>query len=221
MVRVVLWHMLMLVWLALLIRGGGSPHTYSLRPSDATSLSVATSYYYRRDPQQWVTRREALGQTRYILGEIDQHTLHFILRADWILSPTLSIELYAQPFVSSGEYSEFKEVLDPQAPRFEDRFRTYGGQITCIDNVCSVDLDSDGVANFTFARPDFNVTQLRSTLVGRWEFRPGSVIYLAWQHGRNGFRPEGHFGGLADMADLFGEPATHTVMLKLNYWLGL
>jgi hypothetical protein len=180
---------------------------------------VALNYNWRRDPLQWVGRRTALDSTRYILAEIDQQTLRLTARLNWTVSPTLSVQLYGQPFVSAGRYSAFKEVIAPRARLYDDRFRVYADELACADGLCEVDLDLDGTADFEFGQPDFNFRQLRSTLVLRWEYRPGSVLFFAWQHGRSAFLNDGAFGGFSDLGDIFREDSDNTFLIKINYWL--
>ncbi|MEE9534167.1 MAG: DUF5916 domain-containing protein, partial [Acidimicrobiia bacterium] len=190
-----------------------------IRPSGLVNVTVSLDYDWNRKPIQWVGRRTALDSTRYILAEIDQQTLSLTARLNWTLSPTLSVQFYGQPFVSAGRYSAFKEVIAPRASAFDDRFRVYADELACADGLCEVDLDLDGTADFSFGQPDFNFKQLRSTLVLRWEYRPGSVLFFAWQHGRSAFLNDGAFGGFSDLGDIFREDSDNTFLIKINYWL--
>ena len=136
------------------------------------------------------------------------------------MTPNLSVQLYAQPYVSAGRYSEFREVIAPRADRFEDRYRVYGNELTCVDGECEVDLDTDGTADFSFGQPDFNYKSLRSTMVLRWEYRPGSVLFVAWQHGRSLYLSDPSFDAINDFTDLFSLEANNTFLVKANYWVG-
>lgn len=197
----------------------GFEPTLYIRPSDVLNVRVSIEYRRNRNPTQWVGRRTALDTTRYILAEIDRNTLSLTARLNWILTPTLSVEFYGQPFVSSGAYTRYKEVTAPRARKFNDRFRFYEDELVCADDgQCNVDLDGDGGSDFSFNNPDFSFRQLRSTLVIRWEYRPGSVLFLAWQHGRQSFLRDGTFGGFRHMGDLFSEDSDNTFLIKLNYW---
>jgi hypothetical protein len=181
-------------------------------------MSVGLSYSWNRDPALWVDNIPVNDTTRYLMAEILQNTLSITTRLNWILMPVLSVEFYAQPFVSTGEYSSFKLVHDPLAKNFADRFR----DIPATDNgdgTMSSDIDGDGTTDMSFDKPDFSVRQLRSTLVVRWEYRPGSVIYLAWQHGRQQSLNNGEYHGFSDLADIFQEGSDNTFLLKINYWI--
>ena len=193
----------------------------TIRPSGTVSASLEVYYNWSRDPEQWIGRRTVNDSTHYLLGMIEQQTLNVTARGTWTLSPTLSVQLFTQPFVSAGRYSNFKEAIVPGAERYEDRFRLYGNELTCSDGDCEVDLDRDGSADFSFGQPDFNYKSLRSTMVLRWEYRPGSVLFVAWQHGRSESLSTGSFGGFHSLADLSSLPSDNTVLIKLSYWLGL
>jgi hypothetical protein len=191
------------------------------RPAPFLNGRLGLNYSRSDDPTQWVTRATALDTTRYVLARIDQKTLRLTARVDWAFTPTLSLQLYAQPFVSSGTYSEYKEVIRPRASLFEDRFRLYTDEVACnADLECEVDLNGNGEADFSFGRPDFNYRQFNSTLVFRWEYRPGSVVFFAWQHGRGAYLSQPRFGGFRDMWAILDENAFNTFLVKLNYWIG-
>ena len=192
-----------------------------IRPSAILNASFGLSYTWNRDPIQWVGKFDALGSTRYVLAEIENRQLRMTMRVNWTLNPTLSVQLYAQPFVAAGSYSRFKEVVDPRAKEFYDRFRIYDDEIDCVDGQCDVDLDNDGSADFSFGQPDFNFSEIRSTLVVRWEYKPGSVLFFAWQHGRNNSRSDGAFNWRDDLSDVLSTAADNTVLVKVNYWISI
>jgi hypothetical protein len=193
--------------------------TLFLRPNPVLNGSLGIGYAAQNNPAQWVGRMTVADGPRYVLGALEQRTLQLTSRVNWTLSPGVSVELYAQPFVSAGSFGAYREVVDPQARRFADRYRVFGSELQCDGRRCEGDVDGDGTNDFGFTRPDFNVRQIRSTMVTRWEYRPGSVLYIAWQHGRSGFDPDGRFGGLDDLRSLAGEPADNTLLVKANYWL--
>ncbi len=146
-----------------------------LRPNQGIDINLNVRYEWRRNPNQWIGQREVGDSTRYILGQIDSRTLRLTTRVDWTMSPTLSLQFYAQPFVSAGRYDNFKEVTEPNADSFDERFNLFGSALSCVDGVCEVDVTDDDTADFSFGQPHFNVKQLRSTTVLRWEYRPGRV----------------------------------------------
>ena len=136
---------------------------------------------------------------------------------------TLSLQLYAQPFVASGTYNSFKRVIAPRADRFADRLETFGPTRATRDQTSAVhiDVDGNGTRDVTLNNPDFTYLSFRSNLVLRWEYSLGSTLFLVWQHGRSGFDTDGRFRFGDRLGDLFRSPADNVLLVKLNYWLGL
>jgi len=196
----------------------------SVRPSGRFEFTVGPYIQWNRNPWQYIAQLPALGETRYLFGRIDQTTAALTLRARYSVTPTLSFQLYGSPFVSAGDYSEFREVAEPRAKHFDDRFHTFTGSELTHDESAGtygVDLDSDGSVDLHFADPDFNVKQFRSTAVVRWEYRPGSALFVVWSQGRSQYSPTGNFDLGHDTRQLFQSPSTNVLLVKLNYWLSL
>jgi hypothetical protein len=193
---------------------GASPNL-RLRPSGRATFSVGASLNKNLDDYQWVDRFVG-ARTDYLFARLDQTTVGLALRADYAFTPTLSLQVYAEPFVSAGSFSEFKRVADPIARRHADRFQTLASR-TDGDRVL-LDVDGDGLEE-TLDRPDFNFRQFRSNTVLRWEYRPGSVLFLVWSQGRDHFVKDGSFDLGRDVGDLFGAPTDDVFMVKLSYWL--
>ena len=167
----------------------------TLRPATRFNMSLMLSFSDSRDDRQYVDHIRD-GGDHYIFGRIHRKTFVLITRLNYTLTPNLSIQFYGQPFATAGAYSRFREVADPRAPRYEDRFRPYGYP------------DS----------PDFNFRQFRSNLVVRWEYSPGSVVYLVWSQGRTSFVGEGRFRLRHDLTDLFDTRAENVYLIKINRW---
>lgn len=194
---------------------GVSPNL-RIRPSGRASFNLGTFVNRNVDDRQYVSALEAGGEDHYVFGRIDQTTVGLTLRADYAFTPTLSLQLYAQPFVSAGRYTGFKEVADPRAERYEDRFRTLAPDRD--GSVYRVDLDGDG-GDEAFGAPDFNVKQFRSNAVLRWEYLPGSTLFVVWSQDRDAYRADGDFDFGADVRDLFGVRPRNVFMVKLSYWM--
>jgi hypothetical protein len=113
------------------------------------------------------------------------------------MTPRLSLQVYAQPFVSAGAYTSFKEMVDGRARDYHARYApfAYGGN------------------------PDFSIRSFRTTNVLRWEYRPGSVIFVVWQQGRDGFAPNGDFEFGRDFGRVFESPATNLFLVKVSRWI--
>ena len=170
----------------------------SLRPTAAFSAEFGISYESRLDDAQWVSAVTAVdGSTHYVFGRLDQKTSSITARVNYTITPNLSVQVYAQPFVSSGLYEQFKELVDGRAADYDDRYAPF---------------PYDG-------SPDFKVLSFRTTNVMRWEYKPGSTLFVVWQQGREGLgTPNGfHYG--QDFGDVFATPSSNTFLVKLAYWL--
>jgi Domain of unknown function (DUF5916)/Carbohydrate family 9 binding domain-like len=169
------------------------------RPTAATSVSTGFRYNVNNDDAQWVTNEEVNRTTRYVFGRLEQRTSAFTIRVNYTLTPNLSIQTYAEPFVSAGDYTDYKVLVDGRAPKYEDRYSpyAYGGNA------------------------DFNVRSFRTTNVLRWEYKPGSSLFVVWQQNRSGFADGGDFNFTRDFGGVFSTPAHNVFLVKLSYWLNM
>lgn len=157
------------------------------RPTNALNVSVAPSFSRYTNDVQYVSTSEEGGADRYVVARIDQTTARVVLRATYMLTPNLSIQYYGQPFGTSGRYSDFKRITTADASVYQQRFVRLGSNsLSLLNDVYSVDENGDGNANYTFGKPDFNFGQFRSNMVVRWEYIPGSTLFLVWARERNG-----------------------------------
>ncbi|MCE9576388.1 MAG: carbohydrate binding family 9 domain-containing protein [Deltaproteobacteria bacterium] len=186
-------------------------------------LFVGPMLNISEDDSQYIDEvADAAGAPHYIFGRIHQVVTGLTMRANWTFTPRLSLQAYAMPFVAAGAYSKLKEAADTHARAYDQRFSEFGaGQVSTMDDVVSVDRNGDGVADFAFDKPDFDVRQLNSTLVLRWEYRPGSAAFLIWSHSRDDSTTDGQFRLGTDLGALGTAPGEHVVMIKVNYWIGL
>jgi Domain of unknown function (DUF5916) len=187
----------------------------SWRPSSSARVNLGGSYSRRVDDRQWIGQ-VSLEEEHYLFGRIDQQTVGITSRVDIAFTPTLSLQLYAQPFVSAASYQELKRVDDPQADRYQDRYEILS--TTEVNGGYEVDLNGDGSVEF-IRDPDFNFKQFRSNVVLRWEYRLGSTLFLVWSQGRNHYAPVGDLRFGSDVGALFDAPADNVFMVKVSYWL--
>ena len=195
------------------------------RPGGAWQFSARPQFTRSRNARQFVTAIEGGGAstfgTRYVFGAIDRHTLSASFRANYAFTPDLSLEGYFEPFAATGSYEEFGELA---APGTTD-LRFYGTDGTTIEesggDAPHTITVRDGADEFTFIRPDFRALSFRSNLVMRWEWLPGSTLFLVWQLDRGGFGfetdPDG--AGFGDLLDTPGEPGRNFFAVKATYWL--
>ena len=197
------------------------------KPGSNFSLSVGPTLSYLTHEVQWVTRVDDATMTstygrRYVVAAIDQKVLGSEVRLDWTFTPRLTLQAYLQPYLAVGAYSRFKELA---APRMYD-YNTYGtaGEPSTIGYDAESDVytvDPDGAAGaaapFSFGNPDFNYKSLRGTVVLRWEYRPGSVLYFVWTQNRADFANPGEMRLGRDLGDLFSAPGDNIFLLKVSY----
>ena len=158
---------------------------------------------------------------RYVFANLDQTTLSMDTRIEWTFTPLLSLQVYAQPFVSAGSYSGFKEFAAPRSYDFAVYGKDRGTISRSSDGVYTVDPDGAGLApSFAFGDPNFNVRNLRGNAVLRWEYRPGSALFVVCQQQREGFEPIGDFSTGRDVGDIFKTVPTNVFLIKATYWLG-
>jgi len=206
--------------------GAGQSNSYwggvRFRPRNAMTINLSPSFSRSRSEFQYVTTLED-DEIRYIYADINRKTFNVEFRVDLALSPRLTVQYYGAPFVSAGEYSDFKRVTSPRADSFEDRFIRLADGVTYDESteVYSVDEDGDTVADYSFDKPDFNVRDFNSNLVVRWEWSPGSSIYLVWQQARFGYAPTGEFALREDLDGLFGVHPHNIFLIKVSKWFNL
>jgi hypothetical protein len=175
----------------------------SARASTRFSSSLGVSFSWNRRDTQWYGNfTDSVGTRHYTFAHLQQRTASLTWRGNYTFTPDLTLQLYAQPFVSRGTYTDVRELADPRAAAYDDRYQPYGDP--------AVTGDPGG----------FNVKQLRSNVVLRWEYQPGSTLFLVWAQGRGAFDPtEGDRSLAGDFADLFGLRADNTFLVKASYWL--
>jgi hypothetical protein len=192
------------------------------RPSRGVRIGVAPSFVRTRSALQYVAATSFDGAPRYLLATIAQRTASLTLRLDYAVTPGLTVQYYAQPFVSAGDYSGFKRVTTPLADRYADRTRVFApGTELAYDAGAPeyrVDEDRDGETDYAFADPDFNYRAFNSNLVVRWEYRPGSTIYLVWSQTREGTAPSGRFRLGSDADALFDATPRNVFLIKVSRW---
>jgi hypothetical protein len=154
------------------------------------------------------------------LAEIDQQTLSMSIRLNYTINPDLSIQYYGQPFISRGKYKNFNYVTNPIASNLNDRFKLFENNQISFDAVNEnylVDENNNGITDYEIENPDFAFVQFRSNLVVRWEYIPGSEIFLVWSQGNTGLQdPKDHlFESLNNQ--IFGEKGQNTFLIKATY----
>jgi hypothetical protein len=166
------------------------------RPLPALTINPGFRLSKNTFGAQWVTNLTE-GGTHYVFGALDQSTVAMTMRLNYTMTPNLSLQLYGEPFVSSGDYGAFKELANPRSLDYGARY-----------------------SPFAYADdPNFNVKSFRTTNVLRWEYKPGSTLFVVWQQARENDAVPGGFQLGRDMHDIFGVAPRNVFLVKLAYWL--
>lgn len=188
------------------------------QPTNAINISLQPQYSINPNKTQYVTQANNDGVTRYITGNIDQKTLSATLRLDYTINPNLTIQYYGQPFIAKGKYSNFNFVTNASAQTLNNRVQLYNNdQITLNNGVYSIDENLDTVVDYQFSNPDFAFVQYRSNLVARWEYIPGSELFVVWSQGITGDgNANNGFDTIIDNQFLKAKPE-NTFLIKWTY----
>ena len=160
-----------------------------------------------------------------MFAQLRQHELDVTLRVNATMSRTLSLELFAQPFTFSGAYSGFKELAAPRSFDFNVYGQANGSTIAYDSSTAAYTVKPSGAQptdSFAISNPDFRTRSVRVNAVLRWEYRPGSTVFLVWTQNRSGFFADPSFDAGRDFGrELFRDPPTNVLLVKFNYWLNL
>jgi len=195
---------------------------FGYRPSKNLKITLSPAFSSNNDELQYVTQQDYSNKTDYIFARIHQKTLSASLRINYIITPNLSIQYWGQPFIATGKYSEFKRITNSRADKYTDRFALLGGNelsYNVADEIYNIS-DQTGNPLYTFDQPDFNVKEFLSNMVVRWEYLPGSTIYLVWSQNRNQSVADGNFNMHNDLKTLFDNKPYNVFLLKMSFRLG-
>ena len=205
---------------------GSGSHSLSVTPgasafvTDRLQLGIIPQISLGREGWQYVGQPVDLsGRVRYLLGRLDQRTVSLTTRATYAFSPHLTLQWYAQAFLGSGRYAGFAEVRAPKALRAADRVRDVTPDRLGRDPATGdyrIDAGSD--TTVTFPDPAFSERALHLSLLFRWEFLPGSTLFLVWTQERSdeAVAPF-HLG--RDLDRLASAAPVNALQLKVSYWL--
>ncbi|GAB7256143.1 DUF5916 domain-containing protein [Polaribacter sp. OB-PA-B3] len=192
------------------------------QPFDSFSMSLDNSLSKTQDKTQYVSTANFGSLKRYILGNIKNDTWSSTLRLNYSLNPNFSVQFYGQPYISRGRYSNFNYVNNSVARSINDRVNFYNenqiSKTTTVSgkSIFTVDENQDN-NTYSFSNPDFSFVQLQTNLVVRWEYIPGSELFLVWARGSSG--SQNINDSLTDSVSnqVFDVPANDTFLLKATY----
>jgi hypothetical protein len=172
------------------------------RPSPRVSAELGARYQRNRDNTQYLATAGAVGAdtTHYLFAHLDQDLLSFTSRLDVTMRPNLTLQMYAEPFVTAGHYTNVRELASPRAAAYDARFRAY---------------------TKTAPNGDFNEKSFNASAVLRWEYRPASTLFVVWTQARDqGDRDFGTFTAGRDYRNLFAARPDNVFLVKAAYWIG-
>lgn len=192
----------------------------SFRPGTRWEIAIEPSMVSGSTARQYVATQSGGGAAtyggRYIFATVKRREFVVDLRANFAITPDLTVEGFFEPFASSGQYGEVGELT---AARSYD-IRKYGENGTTLTRDAGGNLQvTDGAQQFTIGNPDFNIRSFRSNLVIRWEWRPGSTAYLVWQQDRFEERDPLRAARLSGLSEALGAPGENVLAVKISYWL--
>ena len=168
------------------------------RAGSQFSASLGVNYSHDINDTQWRANFGVAGvdTTHYTFAKLDQKTLSVTSRINYTATRTLSLQFYAQPFSSQGKYSNWRELDDPRADDYDDRFKPFSGD-----------------------PGSFDFKEFRSNTVVRWEYRPGSTLFFVWQQGRQlDGAAANDFSVRRSFTDIFDTHPGNTFLIKASYW---
>jgi hypothetical protein len=198
----------------------------TIRPSSAVRVQLEPNYSRSRGVAQYVTQQvdpnaTSTYGTRYVFATLHRHELAMTTRMDWTFNPEVSLQVFAQPLLAVGDFRTYKEFARPRGFQFHVYGRDRGTIARGADRVYTVDPDGVGPSQpFTFDDPNFNSRLLRGNAVLRWEYRPGSALFVVWQQSRSGTDPTGDFEIARDFRELWKAPPVNVFVVKATYWIG-
>lgn len=190
------------------------------RPLYFLQISLEPGYNLSNQQIIYVETLDYEDGDKYIVSEIKQEFISTDIRIELSITPDLSIQYWGQPFLFSGDYSNYKNVTNPMADNWQDQYHQYtSDEITYDqnDNMYKIDENGDGYTDYSFENPDFSFYEFRSNLVIRWEYIPGSTAYLVWSQGRTGDHSDGRFSLSENVNKLLDVTPHNIFLLKISY----
>lgn len=188
------------------------------KPTDALVLKLSGGANYRQNLLQYVRNISVSSQNRYICATIDQQVFDVQLRVDYSLTPELSMQYYGRPYFVKAKYSDFKKITDARAAAFSDRFHVFNSTEIQFDKANNLYQVAEGNnTTYAFNNPNFNFKDFQSNLVLRWEFKPGSALYLVWSQSRDHAASPYENIFSDDLSELFNAIPHQIFLLKFSY----
>ncbi len=184
------------------------------------TLTASTGLIQETDNSQYIKQQTIDDERQYFVGKIDRKTLYSTLRAEYFITPELSLQYYGSPYASTGKFLDFRRVEKSRSRNLDERYAfmnvvetTEGKQVT--------DEKGNVIIDFNNYSPDFNYQEFRSNFVLRWEYKTGSTFYFVWTNTR--FQDEDKFDPSIwnSFKNISKVKSQNAFMIKLSYWFSL
>jgi len=185
------------------------------RPIDQLSFAIEASYGNYKTEMQYIDYVEVDSQQFYIMSKLKQNTVNFTFRINFNVTPDLSIQYYGSPFISAGNNSDYKNILNTLSDDYYRRYYLYSSE-QYLQSEQGFDFNTDGTIDYELTS-NFNFQQFRSNLVVRWEYKPGSVLFLVWAHDQTNREETGILNFGQDIKSLFSTIPDDKFLIKFQY----
>lgn len=194
---------------------------FTYRPASFLNIAISPGFFREDNKLQYVAEATVDGSNKYILARIKQEVFRVSLRLNVSITPELTFQYWGQPFVATGDYSEFKRADDVGNASFSKRFRTYASDEISYNSSDEVyRVKENGVSAYTFDKPNFTAREFLSNMVIRWEYRPGCTLFAVWSQNRSSSSSYGKSRIEGDLGDLFRTYPFDVFLIKFSYRIG-
>ena len=184
------------------------------------NLVASTGLVQEVDNSQYITQQPVGGVQQYFVGKIDRRTLYATLRAEYFITPELSLQYYGSPYASIGKFLDFRRVEQSRSASLDERY----SPLNIVENNSEkwvVDENENVIINLNTESPDFNYQEFRSNFVLRWEYKTGSTLYFVWTNTCFNYEDRYNPSVWNSFKNISELRAQNAFLIKLSYWFSL
>jgi hypothetical protein len=183
-------------------------------------LSPELMYSKGGDKYQYIANESFEHEGLYLLGQLERETYKFTLRLNYAVTPELSLQYYGSPYITMGKYKNFRYLAHEQSKKPAEVFGSYSESELSYDPVArTYQLTEDPF--LAFENPDFNFREFRSNLVARWEYKPGSALFVVWTNNQSSWENITNHDFGYNFRQLFSSKPTNIFLIKFSYWFSV
>ncbi len=188
--------------------------------SNSFTLSSKTGYSAEIDNSQYIFQKNINDDKEYVVGRIDRNTLYTTFRAEYFITPELSLQYYGSPYASTGKFLDYRKVEDSKSWDLDDRY-SFLKVVENDQGKFLYDDDNNLYYDFEDGNFDFNYQEFQSNFVARWEYKTGSTIYFVWTNTRFTYDDVHNPSIINSFKDIMKVKAQNAFMIKVSYWFSL